>query len=217
MPRDARDAWIDLNSVARRIDGLGAVRSMLKRLAHRQAMKDAWAELKYFKNTSPRRLIYTTFLSWSSALRSRGGGDNIKPQAMQELHELAKSARTVSDRMRAFDHRTDEGITDATLMELDRVAAFLEREARFVDNLYYFAPLPRKILAHNAHEVAFVNQMCDSLWQANGRRPYSLVAILTNVTFDVLDKDWNANRVRKCYNSRSKEIVLRNIRRFLGQ
>jgi len=47
--------------------------------------------------------------------------------------------------------------------------------------------------------------MCDLLKQPTGRRPYTLVAILTNVAFNVPeDKQWDADRVKHCYRSRSR-------------
>jgi hypothetical protein len=96
------------------------------------------------------------------------------------------------------------GITDATLTELNRAAAFLDKQAGFIDQLVSIAPLPRKARARNAHQIAFVNRMCERLWQSAGRRPYTLIAILTNVAFDVQDNEWDADRVKHCYRSRSR-------------
>jgi hypothetical protein len=90
-----------------------------------------------------------------------------------------------------------------TLTELDRVAGFLKSEVEFVDAMINWTPLPRKIRASTAQQVAFVDHMCNRLYQPTGRRPYALVAILANVTFDV-SEEWNADRVKKCYASRSR-------------
>ena len=69
------------------------------------------------------------------------------------------------------------------------------------------APLPRKLGAHNADQIAFVNCMCGLPWSRTGsrQRPYSLIAILTNVAFDLPEKkEWDADRVKHCYASRSR-------------
>jgi len=122
-------------------------------------------------------------------------------------HELATQARTVLNAMQAVDPtiREGKGITDETLTELNRVAIFFEKQAQFIDQLIDSAPLPRKARARNAHHIAFVNRMCERLWQPTGRRPYKLVAILANVAFDVPeDRQWDADRVKHCYRSRSR-------------
>src|SRR6516165_7471766 len=120
---------------------------------------------------------------------------------------LATHARIVAEAMQAEDPeiRTEEGISETTLRELARAAAFFERDADFVYKALTIAPPPRKARARNAHQIAFVNRMCDWLWQRSGRRPYTLVAILANVVFDVPEhKEWSADRVKHCYRSRSR-------------
>jgi hypothetical protein len=150
--------------------------------------------------------VTMTFLSWCSAMRIRPLGSGSARNTRSPWRELANEARRVADAIRALDPsiRAEEGITDTTQTELDRVVGFLEREEKFVDELIKWTPLPRKSRARNAHQIAFVDHMCDLLWQPIGRRPYLLVATLTNVTFDVpMEKGWDADKVKKCYSSRS--------------
>jgi hypothetical protein len=131
---------------------------------------------------------------------------------------FARQARTVADAVRALEPeiRSDDKLTDMTLSELDRVAKFFERDARLVDTFFNSAKVPRKALAHNAHEIMFVNRMCEVLWQPNGRRPYTLVSVLANVAFDVsAERLWCADRVKHCYRSRSPKAKVGNIKSIL--
>jgi len=114
----------------------------------------------------------------------------------------------VANGLRAIDpaDRADEGITDTMVTESDRVAAYFERKAEIWDKGSKVAWPPRKAGARNALQIAFVNTMCGWLRESRGRRPYTLVAILTNVTFNVpADQPWDADRVKKCYASRSRK------------
>lgn len=201
MPPDEREAWEIF------YPGVSAddreMRYMLQQLATRVEMKDAWTEIRSLK-ASPISLVTLTLSIWMSAriVKERKLGFASMPPALA----LAKQARTVADAVRAT-HPTIQawnGITDATMVELDRVAAFFREEARYIANAIHFTPLPRKIRARNAPEVAFVNHMCDWLLRLYERRPYNLIAILTNVVFDPpVDRQWDADRVKHCYRSRS--------------
>ena len=208
MPSDAQSAWINVYSIAQaRGDEVREVRYMLQRFATRPEMKDAWVELGRFEKITPADLTEGTFLTWCSAMRVKPIGTTSALGTQAPWREIATYASSVADAIRALDRTilAESGITDATQLELDRVAGFLKREAKLIEALIVLTPLPRKVRARNAHHIAFVNEMCRRLWQANGRRPYALVAILTNVTFDVSeDKQWYANRVKKCYASRSR-------------
>jgi hypothetical protein len=116
-------------------------------------------------------------------------------------------ARRIAEEIGALDPtiRVEYGITDATQTELDRVANFFEDDVKLIDALISWTPIPRKSRARKAQQVAFVDHICSQLSQPIGRRPYTLVAILANVTFDVSeDNQWDADRVKKCYASRSR-------------
>ena len=92
-----------------------------------------------------------------------------------------------------------------TLQELKRVANFFQRGDDAIDFSLKIAPLPRKLGAHAADQIAFVNCMCDQSWTGSRRRPYSLIALLTNVAFDLPEKEeWDADRVKHCYAARSR-------------
>jgi hypothetical protein len=132
-------------------------------------------------------------------------------------HVLAPNARAIANYVRSVDPiiRARKGITETTLEELDRVAAFIEREAEDTDRWVKIARPPRKAGARNAHHVAFVNCMCDMFLQPKGRRPYSLVAILVNVAFSM--ESWDDDRVKHCYRSRSSNERRGNIQSLSGQ
>ena len=203
FPLDASDAW----SIFYSLFSERELRYMMQRLATRETMRDAWAELEHFKQVHSGILIVIVILTWLSAMRSRPRGSDTGPIRSPMPHELATQARTVLNAMQAVDPtiREGKGITDETLTELNRVVIFFEKQAQFIDQLIHSAPLPRKARARNAHHIAFVNRMCERLWQPTGRRPYKLVAILTNVAFDVPeDRQWDADRVKHCYRSRSR-------------
>jgi hypothetical protein len=210
MPSDAQRVWSDFYSiVARGRDGSvrRELRYMLQRFAMRPAMENAWAELARLEKFTPPDLVTNTFLTYSSALRIRPLSAGRAQSTDPPWRELATQARCVADAIRALDStiRMVNGITNATQTELDRVASFLKSEAQFVDELIEWTPVPRKIRARKAQQVAFVDRMCERFWQPTGRRPYTLVAILANVIFEVSEhNEWNADRVKKCYASRSR-------------
>jgi len=102
--------------------------------------------------------------------------------------------------------RAEEGITDVTLAELDRVAAFFEREANTIDGLRKIAPPPRKLRSPNAEQYAFVYSMCDLYGRASRRKPYRLVAIVANVVYNVpVDAQWDEDRVKHALGARSRK------------
>jgi hypothetical protein len=189
-------------------DGFREVRYMLQRVATRPQMRNVWAELKHFKEFKPDRLVTWTFLTWLFARKDRPLGQSSKP-IEPTYRELAWLARIVARAVASIDPTigVENEITDTTLTELCRVANFFRREAEEMDRvrnlLINTVPPPRKKRAQNADQIAFVNGMCDLLSNPpRRRRPYALVANLTNVAFDVPeDKGWNANRVKKCYRS----------------
>ena len=167
-------------------------------------MKDAWLELNHFPGRRPSELVSVIFITWLCAVQNQIL--HKAPQyAASSKRKLADQARTVADSIRAVNSTisAEEGITDSTLAELDRVAEFFERNAKTYDALLKIAVPSRKARVHNALEIAFVDTMCRYLWQpTERRRPYKLVAILANVTFDVPDKQWDADSVKHCYASR---------------
>jgi len=217
LPPDAKKAC----SVFIPLVALQKGRYMLQRLAIRPAMQELWRELKYFPNIDPGSLITLALFGWLSAMRperrrryappSLGPIDTISDHLSDQL---PVHARAIADAIRATDPtiRADDGITDATLMELGRVAAFFEGEATLVAELINRVQLPRKAGARNAHQVAFVNHMCGQLWQKVGRRPYILVSILANTVFDPPeDEQWDEDRVKHCYHSRAAKKPVGNI------
>ena len=126
---------------------------------------------------------------------------------LMQRNPAIHAARIVAEAMQAEDPeiRAEEGITETTLTELARAAAFYKRDADFLYKALTIAPPSRTVRAWKAPQIAFVNRMCDWPWQRSGRRPYTLVAILVNVVFDVpADKEWTADRVKHCYRSRSR-------------
>jgi hypothetical protein len=205
IPSDAQQTCNDIVSVVQTAgDPLPDARYVLERLATHLEMKGAWIELERFPNLRPGVLLMRTFITWLCAVRNR-----ILHKAPsyddRGKRELAIMAREVANRIRAVDPtiRVEEGITEVTLAELNRVAEFFEREASTHDALSKIAAPSRKARVSNAVEIAFVNAMCNYLWQPVGRRPYTLVASLANVAVDVRDKQWDADRVKHCYRSRS--------------
>jgi hypothetical protein len=211
MPSDAKQAWTDLFSVVDREPGgpmRREARYMLQRFVMRSAMEGAWIELARLEEITPSDLVITTFATYISAMRIMPSGAGPVQNAHQSWHELATQVSRAADAIRTVDPsiRVENGITDVTLTELDRVAGFLKSEVAIVDTMINWTPPPRKIRARKAQQVAFVDHMCNRLWQPTERRPYTLVAILANVTFDVSEgKEWDADRVRKCYASRSRD------------
>ena len=206
MPSDAQETCIDLLSTARSA-GHSQAPHVLQRLATRLEMKDAWNELKHFPNRSPGELLWAAFTIWVCALHNHYL-HKFPSYADSSLREHAIQARGVANGLRAIDpaDRADEGITDTMVTESDRVAAYFERKAEIWDKGSKVAWPPRKAGARNALQIAFVNTMCGWLRESRGRRPYTLVAILTNVTFNVpADQPWDADWVKKCYASRSRK------------
>lgn len=210
MPADAKQTWTNLYSIVVRGSGdpvRREARYMLQRFATRPAMEGAWLELARLKTITPSDLVISAFATCFSTMRIKPPSAGPARNAHQSWHELATQVSRAADAIRAVDPsiRVDNGITDVTLTELDRVAGFLKGEVEFVDAMINWTPLPRKIRARNARQIAFVDHMCNQLWQSNGRRPYTLVATLANVTFDVSeDEEWDVDRVKKCYASRSR-------------
>jgi len=208
VPLDAQEAFNIFYPIVAR-----EAQDMLRRLADWPTMEDAWAELPHFKKVTPSDLVTSTLMAWLSAMQFERRRRYAPPplrtdQAADSApfpQELAPHARVITNHVRAVDPiiRARKGITETTLEELDRVAAFIEREAEDIDKWAKIARAPRKKRARNAHHVAFVNCICDLISQPKGRRPYSLVAILVNVAFDMEEK-WDADRVKHCYRSRSK-------------
>jgi hypothetical protein len=209
MPSDAQETWILFYDLLKSDNSAREARYMLQRLATQPMMKDAWAELKYFDGVQPSIVVSATLSTWNSAMRNHPLGGGAAPNTRRSFRELANCARTVADAMKTVDPatRAENEITDVSLTELNRVATFLNREAALIDKLVNIAPFSRKQRARNAHQIAFVNRMCHLFMQPTGRRPYTLVAILTNVAFNVpADKQWDADRVKHCYRSRSRNV-----------
>jgi hypothetical protein len=131
VPPDEREAWEIF------YPGMPAddreMRYMLQQLATRVEMKDVWAKLKSLK-ASHISLVTLTVSIWMSAriVKERKLGFAPMPPAL----EHAKQARAVAEAVRAIDSTilASSGITDATLVELDRVAAFFRQEAQYITN-----------------------------------------------------------------------------------
>ena len=200
VPSEARETWFLFFELS---ESVREARHMLKRLATWEIMKEAWTELKYFEGVQPSIVVARTFSTWLSAMRYRPLTGAI-PKICPSFQELADHARILANGVRKIHPATrlENGIANAWLGELDRVATFFEREAGSMDKVLNVARFSRKRNARNAHQIAFVNRMCDLFMQRTGRRPYTLVAILANVAFDVA-ADWDADRVKHCYRSRS--------------
>jgi len=203
MPSDAQDTCIDILSAVRSVN-FPQARDVLERLATRLEMRDAWKELKHFQNQSPGKLLWGAFMIWLCAL-----GNQYRrkyPSYATSLRDHAIEARAVANRLRALADRDNEGINDTMLTESDRVAVYFGRHAERPDEMSKIARPPRKAGARNALQIAFVNTMCDWLREPRGRRrPYTLVAIVANVTFNVSEDElWDPDRVKKCYASRSR-------------
>jgi hypothetical protein len=122
--------------------------------------------------------------------------------------EWAACARAIADELLKIhpEIRAEKGVTEVTFTEIERVAAFFKHEAESRDVITRIAQPPRKKRAGKAEQVAFVNALCAArCWQPPLRRPYALVAILVNVVFDEpADLPWDADRVKHCYYSRSR-------------
>jgi hypothetical protein len=123
--------------------------------------------------------------------------------------ERAIHARAVANETRAVHPtiRAKEGITDVTLAELGRVAAFFEREAKLFDGLRQIAPPPHKLRSPKAEQYAFVYSMCDLYGRgASRRQPYRLVAILANVVYNLpVDAQWDEDRVKHLLYARTRK------------
>jgi hypothetical protein len=189
-------------------------RYMLQRLARHHSMQEAWTQLKYFEKITPDVLVTLTFTIWLSARRlGHLGSKSRLRRARKKLSEppsyseITRQAHIIVEKIEALDPRIRalNGITNTTLQELWRVANFFKREDDAINFWLGIARLPRKLGAHNADQIAFVNCMCDRSWTGSRRRPNSLIALLTNVAFDLSEKEeWDADRVKKCYASRSR-------------
>jgi hypothetical protein len=189
-------------------------RYMLQRIGTRQSMKEVWAQ--QFEKFFPSTLVTWTFLAWHSAQRIRLMQKSVSKRTatgesayVSSPSEIASRARAVANEVKALHSEilAANKITEVTQQELDRVATFFERQADEVRFWHEFATPPRKARARNADQVAFVNRLCSLPWSFIGHRsrPYSVVAILTNAAFDVpRDREWDADRVKHCYQSRSR-------------
>jgi hypothetical protein len=206
VPQDAQveiTDWHELFSDDREI------RYMLQRIAKRDPMKEVWAQQV---RISPSNLVGFTLLTWLSATRVR----SVKKSVSKPTNEKSGSEPEIASQARAVANAVKEihpeilaanKITEITQQELNRVATYFERERDRVLFWMKFAPFSRKVGARNADQIAFVNRLCSLLWERMGsrRRPYSLVAILTNVAFDVPESGvWDPDRVKHCYDSRSR-------------
>ena len=179
-------------------------------------MQEVWTRLRSFEEITPNNLVTLTLETWLSARRighlaskSRLRRARKKLSEPPSYSEIMRQARAIAEKIEALDPqiRALNGITNTTLQELWRVANFLKREDDAIDFSLKMAPLPRKLGARNAYQIAFVNRMCDLSWSNTDSRqqPYSLIAILTNVAFDLPEKnEWDADRVKHCYASRSR-------------
>jgi hypothetical protein len=207
MPLDEQEAFMDFYSGLKKADR--DARYMLQRLASRPDMEEAWKMWGELKSSRVNASALTTLIlaTWLSAkiVKERKSG----PTLLLPPLELAEQAIAVAVALRATHPtiRALNGITNATLAELDRVAAFFRQEAQQIANVVNFTRLPRKVRAHSAPQVAFVNCMCDYFWQRCKKRSYKLIAILTNVVFDLeLDRQWDADRVKHSYRSGRQQM-----------
>jgi hypothetical protein len=191
-------------------------RFMLRRLATRHSMQEAWTRLIFFEKITPDVLVTLTYWFWLSARRMGHLGSKSRlrkarkkdsePPSYSDKTQQAHAVVAATEALGPFIRAANE-ITDVTLQELKRVANSLEREDDALNSELKIVPLPRKLGAHNADQIAFVNRMCDLSWSGTGsrRRPYTLIALLTNVAFNLREKkEWDANRVAHCYASRSR-------------
>jgi hypothetical protein len=205
VPPDAQQTWTDICSVLNSAGNpLPEARDVLRRLATRLEMREAWEELKHFKPHS--NLIMAAFSTWLCAIYNRIA--SLAPQHAtlgRAERKRAIRARAIANEMRAVHPtiRAEEGITDVTLAELDRVAAFFERQAKFVGGLRKIAPPPYKRKSPKAEQYAFIYSLCDGYGRASRRRPYRLVAILANVVYNVRDAQWDEDRVKHLLRARS--------------
>jgi hypothetical protein len=191
-------------------------RFMLQRLATRHSMQEVWTRLRSFEKITPNNLVTLTYEAWlstrrmgqlgsKSRLRKARKKDSEPPSysdKTQQVHAIIAAIEAIDPFIRAANE-----ITDVTLQELKRVANFFQRQDDAIDFSLKIAPFSRKLGAHNADQIAFVNYMCGLPWSHTGSRqqPYSLIAILTNVAFDLPEKkEWDADRVKHCYASRSR-------------
>ena len=207
VPPEAQQTWIDFYSVAQNSSAsvpFPEALKVLQRLATRQEMKDAWAELKHFPDVSPSELMGITFIVWLLATLNRL---RRKFPHFESNHdrELASMIHVVTDALRGPAIRAGANITDTTLRDLERAAAIYEQKVKNSDVLLSIAAPPKKAGARTADQTAFVYAMCDWLGQRTGRLPYILVAILANVAFKVSKKHWDADRVKQCLRSRSRK------------
>jgi len=211
VPKDAQEA---VTSLYEAVEGDLECRCTLRRIATHDYMKGVWAQ--QFENISSDKLVWLTFLTWNSARRIplmqkpvSKAAPMGEPASEPNPFEIASRVRAVANALKAIDPKilAANKLTEVTQQELDRVAAFFDRQGDELRFWTKFATPPRKVRAHNADQIAFANRLCSHLWSHIGlrHRPYSLVAILTNVAFDVpAHRLWDADRVKHCYRSRSR-------------
>ena len=212
MPSDAEQTLNNLYSVISSAGEFG--RDVVIRLVERLEMEGAWKEhQKHFAQVIPfGDLVFLAFSTWLCAVYNQFASrvPNLPSdlQIGRRERELAVYARAVADEIRNIhpEIRADKGITDATLTEIERVAAFFEHEAQIRGASKRIAPPPHKKGYRRAQQVAFVNALCDArFWQPPLRRPYALVATLVNVVYnEPKDSPWDADKVMHCYRSRSR-------------
>jgi hypothetical protein len=189
VPPDAQRMWTHIRSVAQGGDWHPEALKLLQRLATWPEMKNVWEQLKYFPDVSPNDLMWVTFRVWNCATLTRD-------HKSKSYRTLAAGTRREINELQTTVGLAEAGITDATLNELKRVATFFERRADVFRAMRRIAEPPKKVGAHNSAEIAFLRRMCSWLGKHSGRRrPYILVANLTNVAFGV--SKWDADKVKK--------------------
>ena len=146
-------------------------------------MQEVWTRLIYFEKITPDVLVTLTFVIWLSARRMGHLGSKSRlRRARKKLSEppayseITRQAHVIAETVEALDPqiRAANEITNVTLQELRRVADFFKREDESINLWLGIAPLPRKLGARNADQIAFVNRMCDLPWSPTGsrQRPY---------------------------------------------
>jgi hypothetical protein len=207
--------WIALYSVALRSNASAPVPEALKvlrRLARRLEMKDAWAQLKHFADVSPSDLLMMTFLVWLLARinRLKRKYPDFEPNRDRKL---AAMFRLVTDALRDPAIRAEASISDTTLRELERAAAIYERRVKNSDVLRTIAATPTKAGAGTADQTAFIYQMYDWLGKrrTGWRQPYALIAILVTVVFNRLCTDDRVKQLLKRQVAAKKQAKFGNI------
>jgi hypothetical protein len=208
MPPDAQQRWVALYSDIQESNPstpFPEALKVLQRIATWPEMRNAWSELKHFANVSPSDLMSTTFSVWLCTTLTRH--HKYSRKYLKRYIKLAAITHIATYELQVSP--VEASITP--LNELKRVATFFERRVNTFQAMLRMAPPPPKVGAHNAAEIAFLRGMCKWLGQrSRRRRPYNLVAILTNVAFDVWE--WDSDKVKKnclrAWSRRSKRGTL---------